>query len=843
MTLQKIFITIALLGIINPLLFAQNPDVRPFSKNRIDSIIAKLSLEQKIDFIGGYKEFNIRGNEQLGIPEIHIADGPVGVRNFGRNTAYPASINLAASFDKEMAYRIGKSLGLDGRSKNAHIVLGPGMNIYRMPICGRNFEYLGEDPYLAGQLSKQYIIGMQDQGVMACAKHYTANNQEFNRHHCSSDMDERTLHEIYLPAFKTSVTEGKVATVMTAYNLINGIHASEHNYLNNEILKGKWAFDGFIISDWVSTYDGLACAKGGLDLEMPSGAMMNKETLIPAIEKGELDVAIIDDKIRRILTTYERFGLFENPDLRIGFTLDSNFVRNTAIDAARGGMVLLKNDNNILPLNQEKIKTIAIIGPNGDPLVSGGGGSSWTQPLYPLSLVDAVNKIAGKNVNVIYEKGIFTGVYFPSNMFENFDFYVYQDGKKVTGVDAVFFNGKKPEGDVIYKKFYPNLNLTNGDLWDAAEVPEVNFSARFTCYYTPKESGYYSIGGLGDDGYRIFLDGVQIIDMWRDQGPTSSKYDSFLNGGQEYKVVVEYYQSGGGADIKLGAVKVILDKQPEEYTIHALEAARKADLVIMAVGFNPSNESEAFDRTFEMPYNQSKFINDIATVNNNIVVVLNSGGNVEMNSWIDNVKGLLMAWYPGQEGNLAAAEILFGITNPSGKLPASFEYKIEENPCYNSYFDHDDDKKVFYSEGIFMGYRYWDKASTKPRFPFGFGLSYTTFSYSNLKTDKTKYAKGESVIVTVTIKNTGSKQGAEAVQLYVSDLKSSLPRPIKELKEFTKVELSPNQEKTITFTLDNQAFMFYDPEKKDWIIESGEFEILTGGSSVDIEQRINITIN
>jgi beta-glucosidase len=331
--------------------------------------------------------------------------------------------------------------------------------------------------------------------------------------------------------------------------------------------------------------------------------------------------------------------------------------------------------------------------------------------------------------------------------------------------------------------------------------------------------------------------------MWRDQYPTSTKYEGFMNGGQEYKLVLEYYQSRDGAKISLGAVKVNLDKQPAQYTSQALEVAKNADLVIMAVGFNPLNEREAFDRTFEMPYNQSGFINEIAAVNKNIVVVLNSGGNVEMNSWIENTKALLMAWYPGQEGNLAAAEILFGLTNPSGKLPVSFEYNLEDNPCYNSYFDHDNDKKVFFNEGIFMGYRYWDKVESRPRFPFGFGLSYTSFTYSNIQTDKQVYTKEDTVLVNVTVKNTGNYKGAEAVQLYVSDLKSSLPRPLKELKGIDKVELSVNEEKIITFSLDKKAFMYYNPEKKDWVFEPGKFEILIGGSSVDIGQRSIITIH
>ncbi len=810
------------------------------TKNNIEAKIAAMTLEEKIEFIGGYEEFNIMPVERLGIPEIHFADGPVGIRNFGKSTAYPATIALAASFDKEMAYNVGKAIGSESRAKNCHVMLGPAMNIYRLPICGRNFEYMGEDPYLAGQLSKEYTIGMQNEGVVACAKHYVANNQEYNRHHVSSDMDERTLHEIYLPAFKTTVQEGNVGAIMTAYNLINGIHASEHYHLNNEILKGKWGFVGFVMSDWVSTYDGLACAKGGLDLEMPSGAMMNKETLIPAIENGELEESVIDDKIRRILKTYEEFGFFENPDISKGYAPDEAFARKTALDAARGGMVLLKNDGNLLPLQKNKIKKIAVIGPNGHPVVSGGGGSSYTDPLHPMSLYEAVQKVS--DAEVVFEKGIFTGVPFPDEMFDGFDFYVYKNGQKESGVKAEYYLGRDLKGDVIYSTYYKDLDLTDADMWDEPDVPWKDYSARFSCYYTPEESGMYSIGGIGDDGYRIYLDDVEIVSMWRDQGPTRAKHDIFLNAGQEYKVDIDYYQNGGGAVIGLGACKVKQTIEPETYTEKALAAAQEADVVIMSVGFNASSESEGFDRSFKMPHNQGKFINKIAAVNDNIIVVLNAGGNVEMDAWIDNADALLMAWYPGQEGNLAAAEILFGYTNPSGKLPASFAYKMEENPCYDHYFDEDEDLRVFYGEGIFMGYRYWDQADAEPRFPFGYGLSYTTFDYSDASTDKKEYSTDDTVKVSVKVKNTGKMAGAEAVQLYIADKECSLPRPMKELKDFDKLMLEKGEEKTVTFELDKDAFAFYNPEIHDWEVESGEFDILIGSSSADIREEVTIRI-
>lgn len=384
----------------------------------VEQLISQMTLDEKLDFIGGYQEFNIRAVEHLGIPEIRFADGPVGVRNYGASTAYPASITLAASFDKNLAQQVGKAIAMEARSKNVHVMLAPGMNIYRFPLCGRNFEYLGEDPYLAGQIAAAYIQGMQGEGVVATAKHFAANNQEFNRHHVSSDVDERTLHEIYLPAFKIAVQEGKVGAVMTSYNLVNGVHASQSNYLISQVLKNDWKFDGFVMSDWVSTYDGVACANAGLDLEMPSGKYMNPDTLKIALESGKLIEQTIDDKIRRILKSYKRFGFFEHPNISQDYAIDSSWVRQTAIDESRGGMVLLKNDN-ILPLQKENLQTIAIIGPNGEPAVTGAGGSSGVSPLHPLSLVDAVKKVAGSTVKVTYSKGIYSGVSLPKGIFDS----------------------------------------------------------------------------------------------------------------------------------------------------------------------------------------------------------------------------------------------------------------------------------------------------------------------------------------------------------------------------------------------------------------------------------------
>lgn len=808
---------------------------------KVENLISKMTLKEKVDFIGGYNSFYIRGIERLGIPEIRMADGPLGVRNPGPSTSFPASIGLAASFDKDLAKQVGAAIGSEARSKNVHIMLGPAMNIHRAPFCGRNFEYLGEDPYLAGKIAVNYVIGMQNEGVMATAKHYAANYQDFSRHKVSSNMDERTLHEIYLPAFKATVEEGKVAAVMTSYNLINGVHASQNDYLNNQVLKGKWGFQGFIMSDWVSTYNGIACAKGGLDIEMPSGRYMNPDTLLPAIKSGALDEKIIDEKVRRILTAYDRFGLLENADIAKGYTCDKAKDSQVALNVARGGIVLLKNENNFLPLNAQKIKSIAVIGPNGNPAVTGGGGSSYVDPVQPVSVYDAIKQQAGENIKVTFAKGVYTGERLPEGFFNNFNFYIKENGTKKQGVTAEFYKGINLQGDIAETKTFDNLNLEKEEMKSAA-VPEEDFSARFTCYFSPEVSGSYWIGVSGDDGYRLFIDDKMVVELWQNQGETQSKYIGEFQKGKEYKVVVEYYQAGGDAIIRLAAQKHEGKvEDPESYLTTAIETAKKADVVILCVGFNNEKESEGSDRTFEMPYKQNELIEKIQNVNPNSIVVLNSGGNVEMDPWIEKTKGLLHAWYPGQEGGKAVAEIIFGKTNPSGKLPVSFEKKLEDNPTFNSYWDDDNDLKVEFTEGIFMGYRGFEKSGVKPRYPFGYGLSYTTFDYGKIKAGSNE-SNGENFKFSVDITNTGNYDGAETVQVYVSDVKSSLPRPVKELKAFEKVFLKKGETSTVNFELGKDAFTYYDPSKHDWVLEPGEFRILVGSSSADIKQNFELKV-
>ena len=795
---------------------------------RIENIIAQMTIEEKIDMLGGYNRFNIRPNEHVGIPEIKMTDGPVGVRSInGEATAFPASIALAASWDRELVEKVGAAIGQETKAKGKHILLAPGMNIYRAPMTGRNFEYLGEDPYLSGEMAVSYIIGVQQEGVVATAKHFVANNQEYDRHHTSSDMDERTLREIYLPAFKACVQKGNVGIVMTAYNPINGIQASQHDYLINNILKGEWGFDGFVVSDWASVYDGVAAANAGLDLEMPDAKFMNSDTLLPAIESGKLKEEVIDDKIRRILRIYERFGFLDANTKQVSEEINWEANKQTALEAIRGSIVMLKNENNILPLGN--VKSIAVLGPNGHPAVYRGGGSSEVKPKRTISVFEGLKELA-VGLNIEYESG--PVIKLTEGISKQSAFYTYDNSKKVKGLSGEYFANMNLEGAPYFTRIDPNIFFRwVYPIYDG--FPTDFFSVRWTGKIKVNESGQYEFMVSGDDGFRLFIDDNLVIDQWRDQAETQKTVIIDIKAGKEYDIKLEFYDNQGGAAARLGYYKL-------GSSLKAVELAKKSDVAIVCVGFNELLEAEASDRTFEMGKEQIAFIKKIASVNPKTVVVLFGGGNMKMVDFIDNIDGLLHVWYPGQEGGKAIAEIILGQVNPSGKLPVSFEKEWKDNATFDSYYDEDGDKHVFYKEGIFIGYRHFDKSSVKPLFPFGYGLSYTAFTFDNLIVKKNKEGEATKVQVSVEITNSGKKAGAEVVQVYVSDLESSIVRPVKELKGFEKVFLQPGESKKVIISLSEDAFKFYDINTKSWVLENGEFEILVGNSSANILQKSKI---
>jgi beta-glucosidase len=793
---------------------------------RVENLLKQMTLEEKIDYIGGYKDFYIRPVERLGLPQIKMSDGPVGVRNYGPTTAYPAGIALAASWNADLAGEYGECIGRDARARGVHIWLGPGVNIFRASQCGRNFEYFGEDPYLSSCIAVPLIQGVQAQGVAATIKHYACNNQEYERHHISSNVDERTLREIYLPTFRAAAMQARVECVMNSYNLVNGVHATQNHFLNVEFLKQECGFDGVLMSDWAATYDGVEAANNGLDLEMPSAKFMNREALLPAIKSGKVSESTIDDKVRRILRMIVRMDWMDRPQEDSTIPREDERSSSVALEIARQGIVLLKNENKLLPLDKSALHRIAVIGPNAGPDVPAGGGSSHTKAFHQVSTLEGIKALAGNEVEVVYDAGL--GSDSVATIAQK-SFYEHSesDGSTSEGLLAEYFQGKKFSGKPVLARVE---QVINND-WGKGTPEGVNsadkFSVRWTGRIRPKTTGDYAFITEADDGVRIFIDDKAVLRDWSDHAARKKQAVRHLKAGKTYDLRVEYFEAEGDAVARFGWQLV-----PDVNKSKAVQIAKSADVAILCVGFNSVLEGEGFDRTFELPAGQDALIRAVASANNHTIVLLNSGGNVDMQKWIDGVPALLHAWYPGQEGGTALAEILFGITNPSGHLPATFEKHWEDNPVHNSFYSTDE-KSVDYSEGVFVGYRGYDQKRIEPQFCFGQGLSYTSFEFAKLELEKSN-DEHSSVTVRFTVRNSGSRAGAVVAQCYVHDKKSSVPRPPKELKGFEKVFLNPGEVKPVEIKLAADAFSFWSEKDHSWKLEPGAFEILIGASSRDI---------
>jgi len=661
----------------------------------IKKIISQMTLEEKASLCSGLDMWNTKPIERLGIPSIMMTDGPHGLRKQAGPgpfesipaTCFPTASCLACSWDRSLIERVGRAIGEECQAEGVSIILGPAVNIKRSPLCGRNFEYFSEDPYLSSELAKSHIIGVQSQGVGTSIKHFAANNQEHRRHSIDEIIDERTLREIYLASFENAVRFAQPWTVMSAYNKINGKYCSENEFILTKVLKEEWGHEGFVVSDWGAVDDRVSALIAGLELEMPSSYGINDKKIVEAVKSGKLPEEVLDRAVERLLRII--FKAIDNK--KEGATYDKLAHHKLARDVAKECMVLLKNEDKILPLKKQG--TIAIIGAFAKKPRIEGGGSSHVNPTMVDIPYDEIEKIVGNNARLLYAQGY------------------------------------NPDSEEI------DENLIN----------------------------------------------------------------------------------------------------------EAKEIAKQSDVAIIFAGLPENYESEGYDRPhMRMPESHNRLIFEVAEVQKNTVVVLSTGSPVEM-PWIDKVKGLFETYLAGQgEGN-AIAELLFGIANPCGKLAETFPQKLSHNPSYLNFPGEGD--RVEYREGIFVGYRYYDKKGIEPLFPFGYGLSYTTFEYTGISVDKKEINDNETITVTVKIKNTGDLPGKEIVQLYVRDVESSVIRPEKELKGFEKIELQPQEEKSVSFTLDKRAFAYYNVDIKDWYVETGEFEILVGSSSRDIRLKETIKVN
>ena len=754
----------------------KNPDKG--IEERVEDLLSRMTLEEKINMVSGSKNDDINSdtdtnpgsdspatiiralnfqsrtqrNVRLGIPQFIMTDGPLGPNGKGGSTNYSSSINFAATFDDSLIHKVAQSIGAETRNLGYNMLLAPCINIARTPYNGRTFESFGEDPYLMSRMGVAFVKGVQSQRVATCTKHYIANNQEWNRMSVDVNMDERTLREIYLPAFKAIVQEADGWTIMTAYNQTLGYYCAENKYILNDVLKKDLGFTGVVVSDWGGVHSTVPTALAGLDLEMPTGRFLGKELLLPEIKKGTVPVSLIDDKVSRILRVMFKAGLFDESVASYGGQTDTEYRRKLALEVAEKSIVLLKNENNFLPLKKENYKRVAIIGPNGNIARVAGGGSGGNNGHYAISPFEGIKNKYGECSDVQFQRGIavlkMELPVVPSSMLE-----LPKDKGKGNGVWAEYFNNRDLDGEPALTQKEDQINFDWG--YGAFRNPEQKgspdpkiiqtdrWSARWTGKLLSPGDGWYDIGLKVDNGVRLYLNNQLIIDAWTDQAPGRYKITQFhFEKDKKYDLEVEFYENWGSCRCIFG----LEEFKQSPATNDAIELAKESDLVVMCMGLNADMEGEAKDRdNLTLPKAQIDLIQSITKVNSNTLVVLYGATPIIMNSWIDDVPVIIDALYPGQEGGNALANIIFGDASPSAKLPLTFLKKWEDSPVYNTYPGPRDSAE--YSEGIFMGYRYLDKENIEPLFPFGYGLSYTTFDFSDLKLSKSSITEDDSLMV------------------------------------------------------------------------------------------------
>lgn len=808
----------------------------PALEKRAQAILSQMTLEEKAGLMAGTDDWHIRGVPRLGVPPVRVTDCGHGVTLCGDRsspaTCFPTGIGMAATWNPDLMEKTGEVIGRETRALGCSLMLGPMINLHRIPINGRSFETFSEDPVLAGRLGAAIIRGIQSQGVGACVKSVTANNQQKHQDKVSVEADERTIRELYMRAFEIAVREGRPAAIMTAYNALNGKPTSESFWLLTEVIKHEWQYSGFIVSDWRAVKSSEAFT-AGLDLEMPGpGKFLNPAGVLRALETGLLSPAELDDRVSRLLRFLLQFGKAEDAPVDLAAMLDTPGHRACAQAVAEEAIVLLKNDGAILPLDRTKLRRIAVVGPNAAAARLGGGGSASVTPFYSVSPLEGIQAFVGKDVAIDYAEGI--GLVGKMAVATGLQ-YRGADGVVQPGARMQIFNDPKNPVTAALDKIVPQIDFSWGWAAPGPGALRTNYLARFTAEIVAPADGEFTLGLYGQEGdVRLWLDNKLIIDEW-DDSPAANfeagyaiRYPMIavrLTQGRPVPLQIEYRkraargavrfeweQAGAGAPWK-----------------HTLELARRADVTIVCAGLSNLFEGGSRDRTtIDLPETQIEFIKAIVAANPRTVLVLNNGGPVSM-PWLNQVPAVLEAWYPGQAGGAALARILFGDVNPSGKLPDSFPHRLEDLPATANY--PGDGKHVHYREGLKVGYRFYDTADKKPLFPFGYGLSYTTFKFEDLKLSAKTLAPGGTLQASVRITNTGTRSGRETVQLYVRDVASSIERPAKELRHFAKVELAAGETRTVTLTVGWDDLAFFHPDRRQWLVETGEFQILVGPDS------------
>ncbi|GLV54571.1 beta-glucosidase [Dictyobacter sp. S3.2.2.5] len=827
---------------------------------KVEELLGQMTLSEKVSLLAGASMWNTVPIERLGIPSLKVSDGPNGARGSGdilmsantdegsagvTSACFPVGISLAATWNPALIERVGQALGQEAKTKGARVLLAPTVNIHRSPLNGRNFECYSEDPYLSARMAVAYIRGVQSEGVGATVKHFVCNDSEFQRNSISSEVGERALRELYLVPFKAAVQEAGSWLIMASYNKINGTYASENPYTLTDILRKEWGFDGVAMSDWFGTQSTTPSVNAGLDLEMPGPAHWRGDKLLQAVQNGEVPESKIDESVARLLHLFIKVGLFEPHEEGPEQAIDRPEHRALIREAGAEGCVLLKNEHGILPLRPERLKSIAIIGPNARTARMMGGGSAFVNAHYSIAPYDAIVARVGDQLTIEDETD------FPShNLLPLFNKELFSptNNQQAPGFDIEYFQAPDFTNQIDETAHITSSEITwFGSV--AANIDPHHFSARLSGHIRPQKTGSYAFGLASAGLSKLYIDGHELINNWDQQvpgqtyfgmGSTEATASIELTAGQEYTLTVEYAKDD--EKVPIAAVRIgVLPPTSTTALDRAVELATRSDVALVFAGLNGEWESEGFDRpNMDLMPEQVELIERVAAVNKNTVVVLNTGSPITM-PWLDRVAGVLQCWYPGQECGNAIADVLFGEVNPSGKLPQTFPQRLEDNPAYINY--PGENGRVYYGEGLFVGYRYYDKKKVAPLFPFGFGLSYTTFSYSpDIELSTQKVQPGETLRATIQITNTGQRAGKEAVQLYVRDVKSTLHRPEKELKAFAKVQLEPGESKPVTFELDQSALAYYDDLARQWIAEAGEFELLIGSSARDIQAHTTFSL-
>jgi beta-glucosidase len=790
---------------------------------RVEDLLAKLTLDERASLTSGADLWHTRPVPRLGIPALALSDGPSGARGSSlaegpSSASFPCGTALAATWNVALVERVGAAIGEDARTKGAHVLLGPTMNLHRSPLGGRNFECHSEDPHLSARTAVAFIRGLQSRGVAACAKHFAANDSEFERMSISSEVDERALRELYLAPFEAAVVEAGTWTLMSAYNKLNGVYAGEHGWLLAELLKSEWGFDGFVVSDWFGTHSTADAVNAGLDLEMPGPGIHLGAKVAEAVRKGEIDEAALDDAVRRILRIAHRTGALDGVASGPEHADDRPEHRAIARRAAAEAIVLLKNDGDALPLDATRLRRLAVIGPNAEHTVVQGGGSARVRPHYVVSALDGIQARAGDEVDVAYALGCTSHKTTPVL------------GSRVLDgpLRVEYRNGHAAEGAPVLVRESRDAYFT----WLGAFAPEVDgkaFHVRLTGRITARASGSYTFSLVSAGKSRLFLDDVLVVDNWTEQSPGPSFFglgsaevraDVALEAGRSVELRVEFSNEGRPM---LGGLKVgCMPALPPDLLERAVNCAAAADAAVVVIGLNDEWESEGHDRAdLELPGRQVELIERIAAANPRTIVVVNAGAPVRM-EWLERVPAVVQLWYGGQETGNALADVLFGEVNPAGRLPQTFPKRIEDTPAFLHY--PGENGRVVYGEGLFMGYRYYDRKRVEPLFPFGHGLSYTAFRYTDLRLSLSSVPPGASLEVELDVTNTGTRAGQEVVQLYVHDV-------------VAKLALVPGETRTVRFTLGARALAYWDPAQGGWIAEPGAFEVRAGASSRDIRAR------